>query len=82
LVYVGLDWKHLLIKPRDTIIAYVYINEVIAVGFNTRMNLGGRFPIDTMKKVNLQPYEKVEIFIATDPFLYGTSPSSLGYTTR
>ena len=52
--------------PRDTIIAYVYINEVITVGFNTRTNLGGRFPIDTTKMVNPQPHhKKVEIFIAT-----------------
>ena len=29
--------------PRDIIIAYVYINEVTTVGFNTQTNLGGRF---------------------------------------
>ncbi|KAH9209896.1 hypothetical protein DL95DRAFT_371627 [Leptodontidium sp. 2 PMI_412] len=80
--YVGPDWKHLLIKPGDTIIVYAYINEVTAVGFNTRTNLGGRFPIDTAKKVDPQPHEKVEIFMAIDPsVLYATSPSSLGYKT-
>ncbi|KAH9205439.1 hypothetical protein DL95DRAFT_397646 [Leptodontidium sp. 2 PMI_412] len=78
--YVGPDWKHLLVKPGDTIIAYAYINEVTAVGFNTRTNLGGRFPIDTAKKVDPQPHEKVEIFIATDPHvLYKTTPTSLEY---
>ena len=78
--YAGPDWRHLLIKPGDTIIAYAYINEVTAVGFNTRTNLGGRFPIDTAKKVDPQPHEKVEILIATAPdVLYNTSPSSLGY---
>ncbi|KAL5312956.1 hypothetical protein ACEPPN_019382 [Leptodophora sp. 'Broadleaf-Isolate-01'] len=80
--YVGPDWKHLLIMPGDIIIAYAYINEVTAVGFNTRTNLGGRFPIDTAYKVDPQPHEKVEIFIATDPpVLYNTSPSSLRYMT-
>jgi hypothetical protein len=51
--YIGPDWKYLLIMPGDTIIAYAYINEVTAVGFNTRTNLGGRFPVDIAKKVNL-----------------------------
>jgi hypothetical protein len=78
--YAGPNWKHLLIMPGDTIITYAYISEVTAVGFNTRTNLGGRFPIDTAKKVDPQSHEKVEIFIATDPaVLYDTSPSSLGY---
>jgi hypothetical protein len=53
--------------PGDIIIAYAYINEVTAVGFNTRTNLGGRSPVNTAKKVVSQPHEKVEIFCATDP---------------
>ena len=78
--YVGPDWKHLLIMPGDTIIAYAYINEVTAVGFNTRTNLGGRFPVDIAKKVNPQPYEKVEIFIAINPpAIYDSTPSYFGY---
>jgi hypothetical protein len=63
--YTGPDWKYLLIMPGDIIIAYAYINEVTAVGFNTRTNLGGRFPIDTAKKVEPRPHEKAEIFFAT-----------------
>jgi hypothetical protein len=62
--YAGPDWKYLLIMHRDIIIAYAYIDEVIAVGFNTQTNLRGRFPIDIAKKVKPQPYKKVEIFIA------------------
>ncbi|KAB8297612.1 hypothetical protein EYC80_001420 [Monilinia laxa] len=62
--YAGPNLTHLLMMPGDTIIAYAYINEVIAVGFNTRTNLGGRFPINTTKRVHPQPHEKVEIFIA------------------
>jgi len=78
--YVGPDWKHLLIMPGDTIIAYAYINEVTAVGFNTRTNLGGRFPVDIAKKVNPQPHEKVEIFIAINPpTIYDSTPSYFGY---
>jgi len=81
--YAGPDWKHLLIMPGDIIIAYAYINEVTAVEFNTRTNLGGRFPIDTAKKVEPQPHEKAEIFLATHPPVqYGdSSPSSLAYKT-
>jgi hypothetical protein len=80
--YAGPDWIYLLILPGDTIITYAHINEVTAVGFNTRTKLGGRFPIDYAKKVDPQPHEKVEIFIATNPaVLYDTSPSSLGYMT-
>jgi hypothetical protein len=81
--YAGPDWKHLLIMPGDIIIAYAYINEVTAIGFNTRTNLGGRFPVDTTKKVESQPHEKVEIFCATDPPVrYGDeNPSSLLYIT-
>jgi len=68
--------------PGDIIIAYAYIDEVTAVGFNTRTILGGRFPINTAKKVEPQPYKKAEIFIATHlPVLYNTSPSTLGYKT-
>lgn len=69
--------------PGDIIIAYAYINEVTAIGFNTRTNLGGRFPIDTAKKVEPQPHEKVEIFCATHPPVqYGDgSPSFLVYIT-
>jgi len=66
--------------PRDTIITYVYINEVTAVRFNTRTNLKGRFPVDITKKVNPQPYEKVEIFIAINPpAIYDSTPSYFGY---
>jgi hypothetical protein len=61
--YAGPDWKYLLIMPGDIIIAYAYINEVTAVGFNTQTNLGGRFPIDTAKKVEPQPLVKPEIFL-------------------
>lgn len=69
--------------PGDIIIAYAYINEVTAVGFNTRTNLGGRFPIDTARKVDSQSHEKVEIFIATNSTVYegNVSPSSLAYKT-
>jgi hypothetical protein len=49
--------------PGDIIIAYAYINEVTAVGFNTQTNLGGRFPINTTKKVKPQPLIKPEIFL-------------------
>jgi hypothetical protein len=69
--------------PRDTIIAYAYINEVTAVGFNTRTNLGGRFPVDIAKKVNPQPHEKVKIFIAINPpDMHDTTLSYFGYMTR
>jgi len=69
--------------PRDTIITYVYINEVTAVRFNTRTNLKGRFPVDITKKVNPQPYEKVEIFIAINPpAIYDSTPSYFGYMIR
>jgi hypothetical protein len=61
--YTGPDWKHLLIMPGDIIIAYAYINEVTAVGFNTRTNLGGRFPINTTTKVKPQPHVKPEILL-------------------
>ncbi|TGO90910.1 hypothetical protein BPOR_0047g00330 [Botrytis porri] len=63
--YAGPNLTHLLMMPEDTIIAYAYINEAIAVGFNTRTNLGGRFLINTTKRVHPQPHEKVEVFIAT-----------------
>ncbi|CZR68412.1 uncharacterized protein PAC_18311 [Phialocephala subalpina] len=79
--YTGLDWKHLLIMPGDIIIVYAYINKVTAVGFNTRTNLGGRFPIDTAKKVEPQPHEKAEILFATGSFGQYSSPSSLAYKT-
>ncbi|KAH7407172.1 hypothetical protein BKA64DRAFT_408840 [Cadophora sp. MPI-SDFR-AT-0126] len=83
--YVGPNWKHLLIKPGDTIIAYAYTNKETAVGFNTRTHLGGLFPIDTAQKIDPQPHEKVETFIATSPaVLYDTSdtiPSALRYTS-
>jgi len=81
--YAGPDWKHLLIMPGDTIIVYAYINEVTAVGFNTRTNFGGRFPIDTAKKVDPQPQEKVEIFVATHHLNQNSngSLSSLAYKT-
>jgi hypothetical protein len=61
--YCGPDSKHLLIIPEDTIIVYAYITDVIAVGFNTRTCLGGRFPINIM---SLQPlsYVKPEILLA------------------
>ncbi|CZR70178.1 uncharacterized protein PAC_20079 [Phialocephala subalpina] len=75
----------LLLKAKtiDIIIAYVCINEAIAVGFNTRTNLGGRFLIDIAKKVELQLYENAEIIFATDSCdQYGnSSPSSLAYKT-
>ena len=78
--YAGPDWKHLLIMPGDIIIAYAYINEVTAVGFNTRTNLGGRFPIDTAKKVEPQPHVKPEILICICSTGGGNnSPSSLAY---
>jgi hypothetical protein len=72
--YAGPDLRHL---------AYAYINEVTAVGFNTRTNLGGRFPVDSAKKVEPQPHEKAEIFFAIgSSSIYGSSsPSSLGYNT-
>jgi hypothetical protein len=65
---------------RDIIIAYAYINEVTAVRFNTRTNLGGRFPVNTTKKVEPQPYMKPEILLCI--CLTGgdkNSPSSLAY---
>lgn len=61
--YTGPDWKHLLIMPGDIIIAYAYINEVTAIGFNTRTNLGGRFPIDIAKKVEPQLHVEPEILL-------------------
>lgn len=49
--------------PGDIIIAYAYINEVTAVGFNTRTNLGGRFPVDTAKEVEPKSHVKPEILL-------------------
>jgi hypothetical protein len=78
--YTGPDWKHLLIMPGDIVIAYAYINEVTAVGFNTRTNLGGRFPIDTVKKVEPQPHVKPEILLCIcSTGGDNNSPSSLAY---
>lgn len=81
--YAGPDWKHLLIMPGDIVIAYAYINEVTAVGFNTRTDLGVQFPIDSAKKVEPQPHEKAEIFFATGSSAQyvNSSPSSLAYKT-
>lgn len=78
--YTSPDWKHLLIMLRDIIIAYAYINEVTAVRFNTRTNLGGRFPIDTVKKVEPQPYIKPEILLCIcSTGEDNNSPTSLAY---
>ncbi|KAM0308096.1 hypothetical protein ACHAO8_010320 [Botrytis cinerea] len=78
--YAGPNLTHLLSMPGDTIIAYAYISEVIAVGFNTRTNLGGRFPVDTANMVYPQPDEKVEIFIAKNPLtIYNDTPFLLNY---
>lgn len=78
--YTGPDWKHLLIMPGDIVIAYAYINEVTAVGFNTRTNLGGRFPIDTAKKVEPQPHVEPEILLCIGSSGGdNNSPSSLAY---
>jgi hypothetical protein len=78
--YTGPDWKHLLIMPGDIIIAYAYINEVTAVGFNTRTNLGGRFPIGTAKKVEPQPHVEPEILLCIGSSGGGNhSPPSLAY---
>jgi hypothetical protein len=66
--------------PGDIIIAYAYINEVTAVGFNTRTNLGGRFPINTTKRVELQPYVEPEILLYIGSSGgNNSSPSSLAY---
>jgi hypothetical protein len=77
--YIGSDWKHLLVMPGDIIIVYAYINEVTAVGFNTRTNLGGRFPIDKANKIKPQPYVKPEILLAIISDRGSDSPSSLSY---
>jgi hypothetical protein len=78
--YNGPDWKHLLIMPGDIIIAYAYINGVTAVGFNTRTNLGGRFPIDSAKKVEPQPHVEPEILLCICSGGGDTSsPSCLAY---
>ncbi|KAF7914992.1 hypothetical protein BELL_1115g00020 [Botrytis elliptica] len=80
--YVGPNSTHLLMMPGDTIIAHAYIDEMIAVGFNTRTNLGGRFPVNNTKSVDPQPNEKVEMFIATDaPSTYNCGPLPLTYKT-
>lgn len=76
--YIGPDWKHVLIKPGDIIIVYAYINKVTAVGFNTRTNLGGKFPIATSKKVEPQPYVEPEILISIKSGGV-EGPSSLSY---
>ena len=66
--------------PGDIIIAYTYINEMTAVGFNTRTNLGGRFPIDTAKKVEPQPRVEPEILLCIGSSGGDNgSPSSLAY---
>ncbi|TVY89860.1 hypothetical protein LAWI1_G005417 [Lachnellula willkommii] len=79
--YIGPDWKHVLIKPGDIIIVYAYINEVTALGFNTRTNLGGRFPIATSKKVEPQPHVELDILFCERSCLPGEKegPSSLAY---
>ncbi|KAH0559663.1 hypothetical protein GP486_003820 [Trichoglossum hirsutum] len=80
--YAGPDWKHLLIMPGDIIVVYAYINELAAIGFNTRTNLGGLFPVDSVMKVEPQPHEKTEIFLATKSSgQHASSPSSLAYDT-
>jgi hypothetical protein len=66
--------------PGDIIIAYAYINEVTTIGFNTRTNLGGRFSINTAKKVEPQPHVKPEILLCISSTGGGNnSPSSVGY---
>ncbi|KAG9245655.1 hypothetical protein BJ878DRAFT_533755 [Calycina marina] len=55
--YAGPDWKHLLIMPGDIVIVYAYIDEMTAVGFNTRTNLGGRFPLIFRRSVELLTYK-------------------------
>ena len=78
--YAGPDWKHLLILPGDTIIVYAHINEVAAVGFNTRTNLGGRFSIDAAKKVEPQPHVELETFLCVvSTKSVDSNPSYLAY---
>lgn len=81
--YAGPNPTHLLLMPGDTIIAYAYISEVIAVGFNTRTNLGGRFPVNTAKRIGPQPHDKVKIFIAKNPHnvIHKDNPFPLSYNT-
>jgi hypothetical protein len=77
--YAGPDWKHLLIMPLDIIIVYAYINKVTAIGFNTRTNLGGRFPIDTSKKVEPQPHLEPEILLCRCSSMGGSGNALLAY---
>ncbi|TEY70356.1 hypothetical protein BOTCAL_0106g00310 [Botryotinia calthae] len=80
--YPGPNLTHLLLMPGDTIIAFAYVSEVIAVGFNTRTNLGGRFPVNTVKRIDPQAHEKVEIFIAKSPLtVHDNAPFPLNYKT-
>ena len=80
--YLGPNWPHLLIIPGDIIDVYAYIDKTTAVGFNTRTDLGGRFPIDIAKRVESQPYKKAEILFCTSGKLNDkSSPTSLAYTS-
>jgi hypothetical protein len=61
--YNGPDWKHLLVKPGDQINVYAFIDEVTAIGFNTRTGLGGRFPVNIAEKFDPGSPEKPEILL-------------------
>ena len=79
--YLGPGWKHLLVMPGDVIDVYAYLNKTTVIGYNTRTHLGGQFPVDIAKKIDLQPNLKAEFFTCTLGTDAATTPESLGCRT-
>ena len=64
--YFGPNHDHLLIQRDDSIIVYFWSNDKkLAVGFNSRTKLGGKFPGEVVEKVLQQPVVKCETFVAS-----------------
>merc|ERR1712232_680496 len=61
--YTGANLEDLLVRSGDLIHVYAYIDEENAIGFNTRTNLGGQFPLNIVSEVGPEAHIDPEVLV-------------------